>query len=329
MSDTLVLSRSDVRQALDLGACIDAVERAFLLHGTGEAPSPAVASVHVPGGGFHVKAGVLPFGTRSWFVSKTNANFPGNPEQHGLPTIQGTIVVCDARLGTPLALMDSMELTAVRTAAASAVAAKHLARPGASTLALIGCGLQGEYHARALPLVRHLGQVILYDREAGASHRLAEAIHREGVGVTVASTPAAAAREADIVVTCTTSTEFLLEHDAVRPGAFVAAVGVDAEHKKELAPHLLSRSKVVVDVLAQAAGFGDLHHAIDAGAMTAADVHAELGAVVAGRRPGRESDREVIVFDSTGMALQDVAAAALAYERASTLGLGRVIDLSA
>jgi len=312
---TLILTRSDVRELLDMAECIEAVERAFRLHGTGEAAAPAVASVHVANGVFHVKAGVLPVGAREYFVAKTNANFPGNPARLGLPTVQGTLVLCDADRGLPLAMMDANEITALRTAAASAVATKYLARNDAAALAVIGCGIQGYQHVRALSLVGQISRVSLYDARADAAQSLADRIALEfHFPVAVATSVSAAVEGADNCVTCTSSTEFLM--DDVARGTFVAAVGVDSEKKRELAPQLLRRSKLVVDVLAQCAAFGDLHHAIDAGVMTSSDVHAELGAVVAGRRPGRESDDEVIVFDSTGMALQDVAAAAVVYERA-------------
>jgi ornithine cyclodeaminase/alanine dehydrogenase-like protein (mu-crystallin family) len=286
-----------------------------------------VASVHAANGGFHVKAGVLPIGAREYFVAKTNANFPGNPSRHGLPTIQGTLVVCDAERGTPLAVMDSIEITALRTAASTAVAARFLARPNASTVAIIGCGLQGEQHVRAMSLVRQVSRLSLFDVNADAARRLAERVTGDwGIPVSIASSPSEAAGGSDIVVTCSTSTEFLLGPDDVSAGALVAGVGVDSERKRELAPALLERSKLVVDVLAQCAVFGDLHHGIEAGVMTSDDVHAELGAVVAGLRPGRESPEEVIVFDSTGMALQDVAAAALVYERALDSHRGTMVN---
>jgi len=326
---TLLLTRGDVRRTLDMARCIDAVERAFHLHGAGEAQPPAVASVPVPLGGFHVKAGVLPFGDRSYFAAKTNGNFPGNSTRHGLPTVQGTMVVCDADRGTALALLDSIHITALRTAAATAVAARRLARDESASLAIIGCGLQGAMHIDAIPLVRQCERLILFDTDANAARELGRRAESEGrLTVSIASSAGEAARKADICVTCTTSTEFFLGPEDVGPGTFVAGVGVDWERKRELAPALLGRSKVVVDVLSQCAAFGDLHHAIDAGVISAEDVHAELGQIVAGLKPGRESENETIVFDSTGMALQDVAAAAIVYERALELGLGTWLDLS-
>jgi alanine dehydrogenase len=322
-SGTLILTRRDVRETLDMRECIDAVERAFKLHGSGQATAPAVASVPVSGGGFHIKAGVLPFGDRSYFVAKTNGNFPGNPERNGLPTVQGTLVVCDGERGIPLAVMDANEITALRTAAATAVAAKHLIRQDATKLAIVGCGLQGHMHVQALSLVMTVSALTLFDTSQSSAESLAQlATERLGIGVTIAAAPAAAARGADVCVTCTTSREFLLHAGDVERGTFVAGVGVDWEQKRELAPDLLKDSRIVVDVLSQCAAFGDLHHAIEAGVVQQSDVHAELGEVVAGQKSGRESDDDVIVFDSTGMALQDVAAAALVYERAVAAGRG-------
>jgi ornithine cyclodeaminase/alanine dehydrogenase-like protein (mu-crystallin family) len=326
---TLILTRRDVRETLEMAECVDAVERAFRLYGAGEVPAPAVAAVHVTNGGFHIKAGVLPVGAQSFFVAKTNGNFPGNPARHGLPTIQGTLVVCDADRGTPLAVMDSIEITALRTAAATAVAARYLARKNASAFAIIGCGLQGEMHVRSLSLVRQPSRLILHDINPDAARALAARVMRDfAVPAVIASSPSEAAASADICVTCTPSTEFLLDEDDVPAGAFVAGVGVDSERKRELSPGLLKRSRVVVDVLAQCAAFGDLHHAIEAGVLSADSVDAELGAVVADRKPGRESDSEVIVFDSTGMALLDAAAAALVYERALATGRGTSVSFA-
>jgi ornithine cyclodeaminase/alanine dehydrogenase-like protein (mu-crystallin family) len=135
---TLILTGSDIRRLLDPTECLQAVEQAFRKHGQGLASGPAVASVPVAGGGFHVKAGVLDAGSGSYFVSKTNANFPSNRVAYDLPTIQGTLVVHDSTSGAPLAVMDSIEITALRTAAATGVAARHLARHDAATLAIIG-----------------------------------------------------------------------------------------------------------------------------------------------------------------------------------------------
>jgi alanine dehydrogenase len=325
---TLLLTRSDVADLLDLDTCITAVEAAFRLHGQGDAHT-GVLGVHVEGGGFHIKAGTLHL-RRHYFAAKTNANFPNNPAK-GLPTIQGVIVLADADVGTPLALLDSMEITTLRTGAASAVAAKYLAREDARTVGLIGCGNQGWVQLRALRRVRPLTSARVYDREQGRAEQLARKLAAElGLEIEVSSDPSAAARNSDIVVTCTSAREPILGVGDVAPGTFVAAVGADNPEKQEIAPALLAASRVVVDVLDQAATMGDLHHAIAAGVMTRSDVAAELGQIVAGRLPkaGRQSPDEVIIFDSTGMALQDVAAAAAVYERAQAAGRGTLVHLA-
>jgi len=322
---TLLLTRSDVADLLDLDSCIAAVEAAFRLHGEGGATT-GVLGIHVEGGGFHIKAGTLRL-SRPYFAAKTNANFPNNPAQ-GLPTIQGVIVLADAEVGTLLALLDSMEITTLRTGAATAVAAKYLARADARTAAIIGCGNQGWVQLRALRRVRPLTAARVYDRDRRRAEDLARVLGPElGLTIEVAEGPAAAARLSDIVVTCTSARQPILDVEDVAPGVFVAAVGADNPEKQEIAPALLAASRVVVDVLDQAATMGDLHHAIAAGVMTR-DAATELGQIVAGRSPPRQSSDEVIVFDSTGMALQDVAAAAAVYERAKAAGRGTTVQLA-
>jgi ornithine cyclodeaminase/alanine dehydrogenase-like protein (mu-crystallin family) len=320
---TLIIGGADVRKVLSMGDCVSAVEEAFKLLGSGRASRPVVSSVRAADGGFHIKSALVPVGDAEYFVSKTNANYPVNASRHGLPTIQGTIVVHSASNGVPLAVLDSIEITAMRTAAATAVAAKYLARHGATTLAIVGCGIQGYQHVRALSLVRDLESVILYDIDESAARALSRRVGLEyEVPIRVASSIHDAVNQADLIVSCTTSTEFLLHATDVPEGSFVAGVGVDAEHKRELSPDLLGRSKVVVDVLDQCAAFGDLHHAIDHGVMTRADVHGELGGIVAGATTGRSSPEETFVFDSTGMALQDATTAVMVLDRARSSGLG-------
>jgi alanine dehydrogenase len=327
---TLILSGNDIRRVLLMEDCIAAVEEAFRLLGTGRAQRPVVSSMRAADGGYHIKSAMMTLGNAEYFVSKTNANYPGNTSRCGLPTIQGTIVVHDAANGAPLAVMDSIEITAMRTAAASAVAAKYLARESAGSLAIIGCGLQGTHHLRALALVRQVRSVTLFDVSEKASQALANRVTQDsGMAVRIASSPADAAHAADLVVTCTTSTDFLLRPADVHAGAFVAGVGVDAEHKRELDPELLRSSRVVTDVTGQCAAFGDLHHAINSGAMRDDDVHAELGSIVAGRSVGRSAPDETFVFDSTGMALQDAASAIVVLKRARAEGLGIHVTFSA
>ena len=326
---TLLLSRADVRTLLDMDSCITAVEAAFHAQADGATIPSGVLGTHVPEGGFHVKAAGLTR-DRAYYAAKINANFPGNPARHGLPTIQGVLALFDASNGVLLALIDSMEITTLRTAAATAVAAKHLARADARTVAILGCGVQGRSQLRALARVRSIERVFAWDGSPSAADSYSREMGAE-LGCEVAATDDyhRVVERCDVIITCTASHLPLLGVDDVSPGTFVAGVGADSENKHELAPELLARSTLVVDVLDQCARIGDLHHALDAGAMRREQVHAELADVVSGRRPGRRSADEVTVFDSTGTALEDVAAAAVVYERAVASGRTRAIALGA
>ena len=297
---TRLLTRANVASLLTLEECLPAVEEAF----RGDPSAAKSLGLHAAAGTFHIKAAM-----GGVFAAKINANFPGDPSH---PTIQGVIVLMDLERGTPLAILDSALITTLRTAAATAVAARHLARADAATLTIVGCGVLGRATLEALRLVRPLREVWAWDADRAAAERLAR----------VPGSLDEAIAGSDLVVTCTTSRSPILDSHQLHPGLFIAAVGADNPQKQELAPPVLAQSKVVVDVLEQVATMGDLHHALQAGAMTRDDVHGELGDVLRGRVPGRQRDDEVFVFDSTGTALQDVAVASLAYARAMERGVG-------
>lgn len=288
--------RDEIAQLLTLDDCIAAVEEVFRDYGEHRIAPPESLGVPSEHGAVHIKAAIT-----NIFAAKINANFPGNPRRHGLPAIQGVIVVMDRERGTPLAILESTLITTLRTAAASAVAAKYLAKKNARTMTVIGCGNQGRAHVDAMRRVRPIETVYAYDADRERASRL---------GIAVESLDEAVAA-ADIVVTCTPSREPILHARHLHPGLFIAAVGADNPDKQELAPELLAGTRVVADVLEQSATMGDLHHAIAAGVMTRADVHGELGDVVCARVPARRDDDETFVFDSTGTALQDAAAASV------------------
>jgi alanine dehydrogenase len=328
-NDIVLLTSREIQSLLTLDECIDAVEHAFRVYGEGKAVPPAVLSMHAKEGDFHVKTGLLEFGG-SYFAAKVNGNFPENRPRFGLPTIQGVIVLCDAGNGTPLAVMDSRGITSLRTAAATAVAAKYLARQESQIITICGCGNQGRIQLRALSRVCRLETVFAYDRDGEQAMRFSQDLTSElKISVRVVPHLSTAVRQSDICVTCTTSRQPLVGPDDVAPGTFIAAVGADNPQKQELHPSLMARSKIVCDILEQCVVMGDLHHALDAGVLTRANVYAELGEVVAGKKPGRESQEEITIFDSTGMALQDVAAAAVLYEKAQRQGSGVRLDFAA
>ncbi|HZI94425.1 MAG TPA: ornithine cyclodeaminase family protein [Patescibacteria group bacterium] len=323
---TLLLARSDVRALLDLDECIAAVEEAFRLHAQGRTLPPGVLGVPSVDGGFHIKAAGLRL-EPGRFAVKCNGNFFHNTARHDMPNIQGLILLCDADNGYPLAVIDSIEITILRTGAATAVAAKYLSRPDSRVVTIAGCGNQGRVQLRALRRVRGIEKVHAWDTDLQRARDFAEEVCRDS-GLAAAATPdlSAAVRASDICVTCTPSRQAILGPDDISPGLFLAAVGADSHDKQELDPAILRRGKVVADILDQCAEIGELHHALTAGVMTRQDVHAELADIVSGRRPGRRAPDETFVFDSTGTALQDVAAADALYRRALEAGAGTPLD---
>ena len=321
-ASTLILSRRDVLELLTLHDCIDAVEQAFRLHADGRTLGPGVLGVPAADGGFHIKAAGL-IGERSYFAAKTNANFPDNPRRFGLPTIQGTVVLADASTGEPLAVMDSASVTALRTGAATAVAAKFLARREARTATIVGCGVQGEIQLAAIAAILPLQRAWVLDTDHARAEALAVRAEASlGFHVEAGRDLRAALRDSDVCVTCTSSRRAFLTATDVAPGTFIAAVGADNRGKQELESALVASATLVVDVFEQCAEIGELQHALAAGLITRDRVHAELADVVAGRRPGRTRPDEITIFDSSGTALQDVAAAMVVYEKARAAGRG-------
>jgi alanine dehydrogenase len=325
----VVLKRSDIASLLSLSDYITAVEEAFRMHAEGRSLEPGLLHIDSPPGEFHIKAGGLKL-DRTYFGLKANGSFFQNRAKYGLPNIQGAVILFDGDNGCPLAFMDSIEITIHRTGAVVAVAAKHLARPGSSVATICGCGNQGRIQLRALVKVLPIARAFAFDADSGVAERYAAEMSAElGIAVAAESDLGHAVPQSDVVVTCTPSKRYYLLKEYVRPGTFIAAVGADTPDKRELQPTLLVGNTVVVDILEQCATVGELHHALDAGLLSREDVRGELGQVLAGQILGRTSDDEVIVFDATGTALQDTAAAIIAYKRALEAGAGLRLELSA
>ena len=311
----VIISRRELASLMDLDAYLAAAKAAFRAHAEGRTNVPAPMHIPVEAGGFHAK-GALVVLDHPYVAVKVNSNFPGNPAR-GLATIQGAVLLFSGNNGRLLAILDSIEITSKRTAAASALAARHLARRDSSTIAICGCGEQGRAQLAAISRVMPLERVVAWDIDAARAERF---VHdTRDLEARATTRLGDATREADIIVTATSSKSAFLTRDHVSPGTFIAAIGADSPHKSEIAPQLMAHAKVVADLIAQGQVMGDLHHAIEAGAMTTANVHAELGEIVTGHKPGRTDETEITLFDSTGVAIQDVAAAAWAYERARCL----------
>ncbi len=314
--ETLILTRADIGRLMTQADWLNAVETGFRAAAAGDATSPPPMALEGSGGTFHAKGATIRLG-RHYAALKLNGNFPDNPGTTGLPTIQGAVLLCDGETGTLLAVMDSIEVTLRRTAAATALAARHLARLDSSSVLLCGCGDQGAAQLAALREVLPLQRVLAWDRDFTRAQALADEIGDAALEVEAIRELPAAEQGCDIIVTATTARAPFLLPSHVRHGTFIAAVGADSPDKSELHPELMRGACVVADVLAQCAVMGDLNHAIAAGSMRPGDVHAELAELVADTKPGRTFDEQVTIFDSTGTALEDVAAAAAIYERAS------------
>jgi ornithine cyclodeaminase/alanine dehydrogenase-like protein (mu-crystallin family) len=229
---TLLLTRREVSALLSLDECIAAVENAFRLHGEGKTSPPGILGIHARDGGFHVKAGLLAL-DRTYFAAKTNANFPQNMVRFGLPAIQGLIVLCDAENGYPLALMDSMEITILRTGAATAVAAKYLARPDARVATICGCGNQADSVAGAQKSLRHQ-TAYAFDLDESRARHFADELAALQIEINVAAIwrmPFDKATFASLVH----HQKYFLQPEHIKPGTFIAAVGADSP-KTELDP---------------------------------------------------------------------------------------------
>jgi alanine dehydrogenase len=325
--ETLILDRSDIAALMRPSDYLDAVEAGFRALAEGRAFAPPPMTIPGEGGTFHAKGAAIG-GEGNFVALKLNGNFPANPGARGLPTIQGAILLCDGATGSLLAMMDSAEVTLRRTAAATALAARCLARPESESILVCGCGAQAEAQIEALAEILTLRRIFLWDREGEKAQTLAGRL-RSRFHIEIANDPAAAAPGCDVIVTCTTARAPFVRRDWLRPGTFVAAVGADSPDKSEIDPDAMAGAKVVADIAAQCAAIGDLRHAIAAGAMRLRDVHAELHELVAGAKLGRTDEREIILFDSTGTALQDVVSAVAILRRARATGIGLPLDLAA
>lgn len=328
---TLLLSRRDTAGLVDLAATVEALTAAFAAHGRGDTLSPSRVHVAADGGGFHVVVGGLATGDPPAFTTKINASFEPGPGQGGVRLV-GLVVLSDAATGAPLAVLDSGPLTTIRTAAVTTVALRTLAAPGVSELLVVGAGRQA---ADQLAAARLACPGLERARVWGAGRERREALatrwreEHPDLEVVAVDDLAAAVRTADAIVTVTPSRAPLVAAADERPGTTIVALGADAPGKQELEARLTATARVVCDVVAQCVAGGELGRAIEAGLVDTTHAVAELGQVVAGIRPGRTRADEVVVFDSTGTAMQDAAAAITLWRAAQARGLGTSFDFSA
>jgi alanine dehydrogenase len=310
-----VFSAGDVYAAVSPTDAYDAVRDGFLAYARGEwAMPPKVYVTNYPAGDFRA----MPAVGGGHALLKWVTSFPGNPA-HGLPTVTGLVLLSDADDGRLLAVLDAGAVTALRTAAAAVLAADTLARDDATSFAVVGSGVNGAETARML--VARGRRPVVWDVDAGRREAVAER-----VGAVVASS-AAEALACDVVATVTPGHEVLYREGSLRPGQHVSLMGADGPGKAEVAIEELHRAQLFCDDWEQGGskGIGDTGRAVAAGLVTREDV-TELGAVLIGEAEGRRSARDITLFDSTGLAIQDLAIAKAAFAKADELGL-QTLDL--
>ncbi|MFW6077049.1 MAG: ectoine utilization protein EutC [Hyphomicrobiales bacterium] len=324
-----ILTESELRRAIALDvAAVDCIEAAFRTLAGGGVVMPPILSMAIPehNGEVDVKTAYVP-GVEG-FAIKVSPGFFDNPRL-GLPSTSGLMILLSSRTGQVAAvLLDNGYLTDMRTAAAGAVAARHLARADAASACIMGAGVQARMQLRALCLVRPIRQACVWARDAAKAQAMAEEMTAKlGFPVTAEPDAAAAVAGADVIVTTTPSPTPIVMAEWLRPGQHVTAMGSDQHGKNELAPACLGRADVYVpDRLSQTRGLGELRSAIGQGVIAADRPFAELGEIVADSAPGRTSDSDITIADLTGTGVQDTAIATLARDRAETAGLGTDIE---
>jgi alanine dehydrogenase len=303
---TLFLGKSQVLPLLDMQEVIPAVENAFLQWARGKAQMPPKSYLTVDKGDFRAMPASLPGAAGMKWVNV----HPGNPAQN-LPTVMATIIYNDPETGYPLAVMDGTDVTAYRTGAASAVASKYLARKNPRTLGLVGAGRQAYTQLLAHATIYDLQLIKVYDISEASVARLIRAFPQYRVEAD--SLPEV--MDSDIVCTVTPAHRPVVKKEWVGPGVHINAVGADAHGKEELDPDILNEAVIFVDDMRQASTSGEINVPLDRGLLDPGRIRGSLGDLVAGLKQGRASDKEITVFDATGLAIEDIACARLIYEK--------------
>lgn len=308
---TLLLDKSAVRRLIDMPEVVKAVEEAFRLHAEGKATMPPKSYLSVESGDFRAMPAALPDCAGIKWVNV----HPGN-RAHNLPTVMATIIYNNRETGYPLAVMEATIITAYRTGASAAIAAKYLARKDARTLGIVGAGYQAHTQVSAHAGIFDFKKVNVYDLSEETAARLIKAF--PDLPMRHASMQEAAG--SDIVCTLTPSRSPIIKREWILPGTHINAVGADAAGKEELEPAILKAAKVVVDDLKQASSGGEINVPVAMGIYSANEIYGTLPEIVAGRKKGRADDREITVFDSTGIAIEDIAVARLIFDKARQQG---------
>ena len=314
---TLLLDKNATSNLLDMAEVMRAVEQAFISWIEGKASMPPKSYLLVEKGDFRAMPAAIPGAAGVKWVNVHTQN-----PARGLPTVIGVYILSDPDTAYPLAVMDATEITAYRTAAAAAIAAKYLAKKESHTLGIIGAGKQARYQVLAHAEVFDIRQINITDLSEAAMDELISSLP----AFTIKKRSAEMAVSSDIVCTLTPSRLPVVKREWVKPGTHINAVGADAPGKQELEPEILKDSIVVVDDLRQASSAGEINVPITKGLYQASDIYATLGEIITGKKPGRTDSEAITVFDSTGVAIEDVAVAKIVFEKAIKIGGYPTID---
>lgn len=323
----LLLSRAEVEKLISIREAIKVVEAAFRAKELGKTQMPSKSYVFLNryDGDFRVMPAYLE-DIEAAGVKIVNVH-PQNPSKHGMPTVMAIIVLLDPRTGAPLAIMDGTTITNVRTGASGAVAAKYLAREDSHVVAVIGAGVQATNQFLALNEIFKIEGLRVSDKfEANTKKYASEMKKRFDISIKITDVKEAV-QGADIIVTTTPVKSPIVMNDWVSEGVHINAIGADAPGKQELDPKILKRAKIVIDNWEQASHSGEINVSFSEGMLTREDIHAELSEIVSGKKSGRTSRNEITVFDSTGLAIQDMATAWLVYKKAKKIGMGTEVEL--
>lgn len=324
----VILTRKHLKELLTMAEVIDAVEEGFSEYKAGRGVVPVRMPVEI-----ERKKGVFLFmpaylHKENRFGIKIISVFPGNL-MRGLSTLQAAYMLNDPMTGEFLALMDGIILTAIRTGAASAVATKYLARQDAAVLGIIGTGAQAPFQAEAICAVRSIQKILAYDKDKSRAKRFAQNTSRSlNVAIEAMGSPREVVEQSDILVTVTTSATPVFSGQDLKLGTHINAVGAYTPEMRELDDVTIGRARIVVDTyegcMAEA---GDLLIPLKEGRLSREGVHADLGEIVLGRKPGRTRADEITLFESVGFALEDLVTAHLAYQKAIERGIGLAFNL--
>ncbi len=326
LKKTLILDNCQVQQLINMGKALQIVERVFTIQAEGKTQMPAKIYLHLDkyNGDFRAMPAYIE-GIEACGIKWVNVH-PQN-KKHRLPSVMAVIILSDPRTGLPLAIMDGTGITNLRTGATGGVAAKYLANKNSSKVSLVGCGTQARTQLLALHRIFKIKSVSVYDRDTLKAGKFIREMHSLGTDIKFCADIEECVRGRDIIVTTTPSRKPIIKSEWVLPGAHINAIGADAKGKEELEPGILKRARVVVDDRIQAIHSGEINVPVSKKLFKENDIYASLGEIVTGRKRGRHRRDEITVFDSTGLAICDVAVASYVYKEALRKRLGKQIQL--